>query len=249
MGLKAALITGFGGLLLVSHTLYPSEPRNGTSREEIANILLTGEMPQYWRAVEENAPELFESTVDVLYQSQQSLTTETEVINAVNAQFVEIFRSLTDQSLQSLTDAQRREILDSYSQLLISAQDHPDLCSDIVLTGGQNATQSDIILIGPHWDEFNAQIVRSLTQAQEDDITETQNPGPAISQDYAVLVSEAFQNGLTQQGYRALSEADASNPDFCTANISIYTTLVLMEGESANRLRHDETNLILIGER
>jgi len=216
------------------------------TKEDLRQAMLEGDMSLYWNTLQGELPELFEAVVEDLHERQDELATDEELARAINAHVFDIRLALAEENASSLSDVQRQEIIGSFLDVLVATSDVPEVCSTIIVSGGAELSQDQLAPIVTRLNEIGAITLRNLANAGRGPQLGNAALRPPTDTDYEALVLAAFDYGLTEDGFWAAAEVNASHPEFCEANIAVYRAMLSLGGETGEVLRAEEVNTMLV---
>ncbi len=220
-------------------------PGLGVSRVEFRNIMLNGDMAPFWQVVNERAPQDLDFIIERMFAKEGEIQ-DVEQGRQILVQELVNYRLSLAMYASALSDQQRKDILSTTLDLVRAFEDRPELCIDVLMTGGQNLTQEQLL---PAKDILN----RSLTVMTESLLDARQAAGggalvptPPTEQDYAALVQILLERGVPEDQIQALTNEDTLHPQFCQAQIAFTEALLDLEGASGEAIRFEISQAALM---
>lgn len=244
------ILIGFGNIAGNLYSLAVNGPPPGTglgvSRAEMREIMLNGNMAQFWRVVDDRVPADLTYVIDRMFARENEIRNPEQGIRVLNEELMRFRISLSTYG-PAMTDDQRKELLQANVELLREFEDRPALCAEVATTGGQELSQEE--LLGAQTALNNSMIVmtENLLKAKESATAGASVPKPPTDEDYGQLVAELMESGMTEEELQALINEDPSHPDYCTANIQFLEGAIVMRGAAGSAVRFDLSQQMLVG--
>jgi len=216
----------------------------GLTRAEVRENMLTGDLASFWTLVDERAPADLDYIVERLVTNPELLETEGDARRFLEAEMVNYRISLATYG-PALSDIQRKEIIESNSEILRLAEDQPTVCADLGMTGGQNVSSDQLLTFKSELNRALVIMVGHLLDAKDAAVAGSTVPKPPTEQDYLTLVRGLLDDGMTEDQLQAIFNQEASHPEFCAALIMFMDGVVAMDGMAGEAVRFEVTQGML----
>jgi hypothetical protein len=210
----------------------------GVSRAEMRNIMLNGDLAPFWRMVDKRAPTDMDYIIERIFAQEGDMRSLQHGRQILNRELVNYRVSLATYA-SALSDAQRKEILQSTLDMLRTYEDRPALCLDIAMTGGQNMTQEQLLSAQDLLNQNMIVTTENLLDARATASGGATVPTPPTEEDYGVLVQMLIDRGTPEGQLQALFNEDIAHPEFCQAQIAFLQALIDMGGPSGEAVRFE----------
>lgn len=223
----------------------PPGPGLGVSRAEMRDIMLNGDLAPFWQVVNERAPKDMDYIIERMFAQEGEMRNVQQGRQFLNQELVNYRVSLAPYA-PALNDEQRKDILQTTLDMMRAFEDRPALCLDLVMTGGQNMTQEQLLSAQDLLNRNMIVFTESLLDARKAAAGGTSVPQPPTEQDYGALIQILYERGVPEDQLQALFNEDASHPQFCKAQIAFLDAVIDLEGASGEAVRSEVSQAMLI---
>lgn len=223
----------------------PPGPGLGVSRAEMRDIMLNGNLAPFWRVVDERAPQDMDYIIERMFSQEGDMRNVEQGREILNRELVNYRVSLAMYA-SALNDAQRKNILQTTVDMMRAFEDRPALCLDLVVTGGQNMTQEQLLSAQNLLNRNLIVVTESLLDARQAAASGTSVPRPPTEQDYGALVQLLYQKGVPDDQLQALFNEDTSHPLYCHAQIAFLDAVIAIKGASGEAVRSEVSQSMLV---
>lgn len=217
----------------------------GVSRAEMREIMLNGDLAPFWRMVNERAPQDMDHIIERMFAQEVDIRNVQQGQQILNSELVNYRVSLATYA-SALKDQQRKDILHATLEMMRAFEDRPALCLDLVMTGGQNMTQEELLSAQELLNRNLIVMTESLLDVRQAAASGASVPRPPTDQGYGELLELLYERGVPGDQLQALFNEDASHPQFCQAQIAFLDAVIDLEGASGKAVRSEVLKAMLV---
>ncbi|MDO5758883.1 MAG: hypothetical protein Q4P24_15670, partial [Rhodobacterales bacterium] len=210
----------------------------GVSRAEMRDIMLKGHLAPYWRVVDERAPSDMDYIIERIFAQEDDIRSVEQGIQILNQELVNYRVSLATYA-SALNDEQWKEIMQSTLEMQRQYEDRPALCLDLLMTGGRNMTQEQLLSAQGLLNQNMIVMTENLLDARATASEGTSVPTPPTEEDYGLLVQILIDRGMPDDQLQALFNEDTSHPQFCQLQIAFLEAVIDLDGLSVEAVRFE----------
>lgn len=243
------LVIGFGNLAGSGYSIFTkSQPDNnvelGVSRSEMRQIMLNGDMAQFWRMIDDKVPTDLDYIISRIFDDENQYTSEEDVKAKLDAELLNYRLQLAIYG-PALSDIQRQELLGSQIDFLKIFVDDPEKCAIVASQGGAGLSQEELISVkGP----FNSSVSIMMGLLIDARIAASEGvalPKPPSENDYTILVSNMIDNEFSEVELQVLFNERVSDPAYCKVAIGFMDAVLNLQGAPGEAVRFEVTQGLL----
>ena len=223
-----------------SAIVHGPQPGSGwdISKAQMRDIMLNGQLADFWHEVDKIAPNDMDALIDRLYARKSEFGSREQTRKILWEEAVNFRLSLAAYG-HAMTDGQRKELLKANIDVLRKFEDQPDLCIQVASNGGKSLTEEDLNIVISEYSQQLVSVVRNLLLARNAFENGVQTPNPPSELDYMILVFGLSQAGMADDLLQALLKGDTTHKDYCSGIIAFMQEVHSMPGESGESIRFE----------
>ncbi|WP_170426899.1 hypothetical protein [Ruegeria arenilitoris] len=212
----------------------------GITHSQIRANMLNGDMAQFWRIVDEKAPDEIEYIIDRLIAQEDEIKTREDVRRIFN-EIVGDFRVTLATYGPALNDVQRKHILNGQLNMLKALESRPQLCTTYLMEGGKAMSQAELRSVATEFNDLTTAMTTHLLDARVVAAGGATLPVPPTEDDYRALFEGLVLLGLGEDELTAIAYANDQHPEFCSLFIAFYEAAIALDGPAGNAIRFELT--------